>query len=191
MDFEGGEGEGVTDGIGGVDEQGAELLGGVDFHFCGELFGEEGGEEEVEFAGVGELVDAGVAEADGLAEGFGDEGDDGLGVERDAEAFAVDGGSEGGVGVDVDDDASVDEGDFGVVGEDGAACVGLAAEVVAGRGAGGSGDGEELGFEGALEGAGGDADFDGVGREGGGEEKNGEQEEVRAHGLRIMERATL
>src|SRR5206468_12049451 len=106
-----------------------------------------------------ELLDAGVVKAHGLAFGFGDEGDVGLGGERDAEAGAADSLAQTGAGVDVDDDAVVFEGDGGVFGEDEAGGGGVALDVVAGVWAG-----EELGAEGALEGGGGDFYVDGAGR---------------------------
>ena len=163
------EGEGVAGGVGGADEQGAEEIGGVDLHFGGEFFGEEGLEQKVELLVAGELFDVGVAESDGFAFGFGDEGDGGLGRDGDAEAGAAE--AELGVGVDGDDDAGlgggggevgddgsggIAEGDVGVVDVDGAALGGGAAEIVAVEFAVGAGLVEELVGEGALEGGGGD-----------------------------------
>jgi hypothetical protein len=122
---------------------------------------EEGDEEEVELLRLGEVLDAGVAEADGFALGFGEDGDVGFRREGEAEAGGLHAGAELGVGVDVDDDAVLDEADFGLVGVDEAGGVGVAAEVVAAVGAV-----EELLGESALEGVGGDADLDGAGGEG-------------------------
>ena len=119
---------------------------------------EEGLEEEVELAGVGEALDAGVAEADGLALGLGDEGDVGFG-ERETptqEPWTV-----------VPSLArawtwtkmrSSWKETLGVVGVDEAGGGGGAADVVTGVGGV-----EELGAEGAFEGLGGDADLGGVG----------------------------
>ena len=175
---------GVAGGVGGVGEELADEVGGVDGHAGGELAGEEGFEEEVELAGVGEALDAGVAEAYGFALGLGDEGDVGLGVEGDADAGAVDGSAELGASVDMDEDAVVAEGDLGVVGVNEAGGGGGAADVVTSVGGV-----EELGAEGSFEGLGGDADFGGLGG-GCGEEQeaekgHGELREV--HGLRIRQ----
>jgi hypothetical protein len=165
VEFEGGEGEGVAGGGGGVDEEFAHEVGGVHLHLGGEFAGEEGDEQEVEFAVVGEALDAGVAEADGFALGLRDEGDVGIGGHGDSDTRSVDGGPELGAGVDVDDDAVVLEGDVGVVGVDVAGRMGVAAHVVAAIGSV-----EELCAEGALEGLGGDLDLDGASGCGGQEE---------------------
>jgi hypothetical protein len=160
------EGQGVAGLLGGVGQELAHEVGGVDLHLLGELVTEEGDEQEVELAGVAESLDAGVAEADGFFLGLGDEGDVGVGVEGDADAGAVNGGAEPGAGVDVDDDAVLLEGDVRVVGVDEAGGVDVAAHVVtAFRRV------EELGAEGALEGLGRDFDFDGGGGSGGGKER--------------------
>ena len=181
VELEAGEGEGVAGGLAGGEEELAHEVGGVELHLGGHLAAEERDEEEVELAGVGEFFDAGVAEADGLAFGDGDEGDLGDGGEGDAEAGAVEAGAEFGTGVDADDEAVVAEGELGVIGVDEAGGVGVAAEIEAGFGGG-----EDLGDEGALEGGGGDADFDGVS----GERQKGKGEEESAgraegHGRRI------
>ena len=165
VDLEVSERDGVAGGLGGFGEELAHEVGGVDLHLLGELAGEEGDEEEVELGGVGEVVDAGVAEADGLALGVGEDGDVDVAGEGDSDAVAVDAGSELGAGVDADDDAVVVEGDVGLFGVDVAGGVGVAAEVVAAVGGV-----EELGAEGALEGLGGDSDFGGAGLRGDGSE---------------------
>ena len=161
----------VAGGLGGLGEEIAEFVGDVDLHFLWEFVAEEGDEEEVELLGLGEVVDAGVAEADGFAFGVGEDGDVGFGVEADAEAGAFEAGAELGVGVDVDDDAVVYEGDLGLVGVDVAGGFGVAADVEAALGAV-----EELLVERALEGLGGDFDLDGAGS-GGGEAEEAEGEE--------------
>jgi pectinesterase len=150
----------------GGGEELADEVGGVDLHLLGEFAAQERDEEEVELFGFGEVLDAGVAEANAFALGVGDDGDVGLGVEADAEAGAVEGFAEPGVGFDVDDDAVGGEADLGVFGVDEAGGVGVAADVVAVVGAG-----EELFQEGALKGFGGDFDLEGVG----GQRREGEQ----------------
>ena len=90
VEFEGGEGECVAGSGGGVDQEFAHELCGVDLHLGGKFSGEEGDEQEVKLAIVGEVLDAGVAEADGLALGFGDEGDIGIGSHGDSDAGPAD-----------------------------------------------------------------------------------------------------
>ena len=131
MELEVIEGQGVAGLLGGVSQEFAHEVGGVDLHLLGELAAEERDEQEVELAGVAEALDAGVAEADGFLLGLGDEGDVGVGVEGDADAGAVYDGAELGSGVDVDDDTILLEGNVGVVGVDEAGGVSVAAHVVA------------------------------------------------------------
>jgi len=124
----------------------------------GELALEEGLEEEVELGGVGEAVDACVAEADGFAFGIGKDGDVDVAGQGDSDAVAVDSGSEFGAGVDADDDAVLHVGDVRLFGVDEAGRFCVSAKVVAAVGCI-----EELGFEGAFEGLGGDSDLGGTG----------------------------
>lgn len=155
----------IAGGLGGLGEQLAEQCGGVDLHLLGEFAAEEGLEEEVELGRLAEVLDAGVAEADGLALGVGDDGDVGFGVEGDAEAGSVKAGAKFGVGFDVDDDAVAVEADLRVLGVGVAGGGGLAAEVVAAVLV------EELLVQRALEGLVGDVELNGVG--GGGDEREG------------------
>ena len=147
----------VTGRFSGFGEEQFEEVSHVDFHLLRELFAEEGNEEEVEFLGGGEVVDAGVAEADGFAFGLREDGDVGVRGEADSDAGAEHAGAELGFGFDVDDDAVFFEGDFGVLRVDVAGLsVGTLDEVFA------VGAVEELLLERALERLGRDAEFDGM-----------------------------
>ena len=152
------EREVVAGGLGGFGEKLADEVGGIDLHLLGELAAEEGNEEEVELLVVAEVLDAGVAEADGLALRVGDDRDVRLGIEADAEAGTTHFGTQFGVGFDVNQDAFVLKADLRVLRVSITATVTSAAEVVAAIGRA-----EELLVERALERLRGDADLNGAG----------------------------
>ena len=173
VDLEGAEFDFVAGGFAGFGEELADEVGGVDFHLLRELAAQEGHEEEVEFLGFGEVLDAGIAKTDGFTLGVGDHGDIGFGSESDAEAGGSHGLAEAGAGLDVHEDAVVLEGDpgFSGVNEAGGFVVAADVEAVVLRV-------EELLVEGALESLSGDADFDGVGSGGEGEKGQGQGREL-------------
>lgn len=159
MNFELVEGDVEAGGEGGSLEGFAEEIGGVDLHAGRDLVAEERHEEEIELAGLADMLDAGVAKADGFAFGVGNEGDLGGGSEREADAAAGDGGAEPGVNLNLDEDAVGGKGELRILREDRAGGLGVALEVVAAVGTA-----EELLLEGALEGGAAHLEVDGVGR---------------------------
>jgi hypothetical protein len=121
--------------------------------------GEEGNEEEVQLARVRQVIDAGIAEADGLALGIGEDGDIDVAGEGDADTGSDDGGAEPGAGVEADDDTVVVEGDVGLFGVDVTGGVSVATKIIASIRAV-----KELRLEGAFERLGRDADLRCMGR---------------------------
>jgi hypothetical protein len=100
------------------------------------------------------VIDAGIAEADGLALSVRKNRDIDITGKRNSDAGAVDSGSEFRAGVDVDDNAVLHEGDARRIGVDEAGGAAIATKIVTPIGSI-----EELGFEGALQRLGGDADL--------------------------------
>lgn len=125
------EREGVACGFGRASEELTHQDGCVDLHLCRDFVAEEGREYEVQLAGFAEAFDSRVAKSDALLFGFGDERDVGVGGERDAEAGAVNGGSELRFRVNMDDDAILYEGDVGRFCVNVAGRGGVSADVVA------------------------------------------------------------
>ncbi len=124
------------------------------------------------------MLDAGVAEADGLALRVGDDRDVGLGGKAHAEAVAADFGAQFGACLDVDEDALVLEADLRVLRVSITTAVTFAAKIVASVSRG-----EELFVEGALERLGGDFDLNGAGGEGRRERHKGKDAEEEPGGL--------
>ena len=73
MNLETIEGDGVAGRDGGPLKSLAEQIGGIHFHAGRNLMAEERHEEKVELPRLADVLDAGVAEADGFSFGVGNE----------------------------------------------------------------------------------------------------------------------
>jgi hypothetical protein len=93
--------------------------------------GEKWDQQKVKLFRVGQVIDAGVAEADGFALRVGKNRDIDIAGERDSDAGAIDSGAEFGASVDVNNDTILLKGNTRRISVDEAGGVAIAAKVVA------------------------------------------------------------